>query len=668
MSETKKTAAFVGVALVIFAIGTYAAWPTPTRDTAPIAGTTLFEGFRDPLAASNLKVVSFDEAKGELEEFVVRKDDNELWTIQSKSDYPADALEQVTKAANSLIGLKVLDVQTSNPEDHDDLGVVEPDVRKLEVGDEGVGRLVTFRDRDRGTLASIIIGDAVKGEDDKRYARIPGQDPVYVVKFDPAVVSTQFQQWIEEDLLQLSSIEIDRVTVDDYEAQLGSGGRFALNRNYIYTVGQTDDGWELIQLARYGDNPLAEPDAIEPPQDQTLATTKLNDMKNALDDLKFVDVFRKPKGIGASLQADADLVQDEETVRSLVTRGFYPVTVGDADQVELMSANGEMRVTTKDGVQYLLRFGNIAGSGDQTAEETDDSSDADDVADREGVNRYLLVTTAVDQSKFPVPDAQPIPKSVEELKQQRAAARAEANPSPSQQEPADQTPPDLNAAEVEPEGEVSVDVDLSEEVDPQQSSSTDTQQIETADIPENADEAMDQIDAPESASVDGDSGSVDVASGRERDGQDEVTGQASAAGAGEGQDDTETDTEASVSDETDNEDSTDTDTDTDTGNDNDAEPELTDIEWEELLEAEQEKITKANQRLLDERRDNIEAAEQKVAQLNQRFADWYYVIPESTYRKLRVSRSDLFETPGTNAPAPTTPNGGPSFNLPGVGN
>lgn len=679
MNETKKTGIFWAVALVTLAIGSYVAWPTTTTDSAPIAGTTLFEEFKDPLAAANLKVVSFDEAKGELQEFVVRKNEGDVWTIQSKSDYPADALEQVTKAANSLIGLTVLDVQTSNVEDHDDLGVVEPDVRELEVGDEGVGRLVTFRDKDRGTLASIIVGDAVKGEPEKRYVRKPGQDPVYVVKFDPEVVTTNFQEWIEEDLLQLSSIEIEKVSVDDYEASLASGGRFSLNRNYLYSVVQEESDWRLDRLAEYGENPLEEPTPVDPPADRPLNTPKLNEMKNALDDLKFVDVYRKPKGIGATLQADAKLVEDEETVRSLVNRGFYPVTIGDADTVELMSANGEMRVATKAGVEYVLRFGNISGVGteDDVAGEDESTPQEDLEIDRDGVNRFLLVTTNVNESMFPIPDIQPIPKSVDELKAAMAAeeaaekaeaekaaaedaatsAMADAASDPQGMDPARElkvVPEPGSASESTPSEPTSSEPESSSDEMTQQDEmvneeSADEEAAAEEMVEEMADEVEEAIEVEETIEVD-------------TTGEVETSGEAEAGGTGGGQDSEQTETET--------EPETETESETPSPESADEKPSLTETEWQELLEAEQEKITKRNQRLLDKRRDDIEAAGRKVAQLNERFADWYYVIPESTYRKLRISREALFQSAdeGGGQADSGANQGGPNFSMPGIGN
>ena len=738
MSDSKKTGLFWLVAASVFAIGLYAGWPTRTLDR-PLQGTVLFEEFTDPLAAADVKVVTFDESAGQLDEFVVRKNDKNIWTIASKSDYPADALDQVTKAANALIGLKVLDVQTVNPEDHDDLGVLEPDVRRLQVGDEGVGRLVTFRDKDRGELASMIIGDAVKDEEGKRYVRRPGEDPVYVVNFDPASVTTRFEDWIEEDLLQLSSIEIQRVVAEDYEATLGGPQRFSLKRNYVYEVEQSDEGWKLVQLSEYGEGDLtSDPTPVEVGEDQTLNTSKLNDMKNALDDLKFVDAYRKPKGIGETLQADAELVKDDETVRSLMTRGFYPVSFGQSDRVEILSANGEMRVSTKDGIQYTLRFGNIASAGgdEKNAEEISDSETDDDAAiDREGVNRYLLVTTSVDETQFPAPDLQPIPASIEELKAQRGGQSESTPDGQSESSAADEAamPRDAQDGENDVDGEaegssesatsetaVMVESQVSDasKLDDAKQSRAQPTESEVEEVTETASEGSDESnqsnnsdnaaaesEMPKDASNQEEKSADDDPANSNDSGEQgdaEVQGDDQATGSGGGQageteegndsddrDESESESEPSLGDsaepasdaearntETPNVETSNVETSDAATSDRESADvptpsanEMTDQEWQELLEAEQEKITKSNQRLVDARRDSIKKASQEVAQLNARFADWFYVIPESTYRKLRVGRQDLFEK--ADEPADGEADGAaesqmPAFNIPGL--
>ena len=80
------------------------------------------------------------------------------------------------------------------------------------------------------------------------------------------------------------------------------------------------------------------------------------------------------------------------------------------------------------------------------------------------------------------------------------------------------------------------------------------------------------------------------------------------------------------------------------------------------MEAAQEKITKENQRKIDERKDKLAKAQSSVRALNARFADWYYVIPEDTYAKLTVQRTDLFEKKDDGAAdGATSGAGGPSF-------
>lgn len=299
VNEGKKTLAFWAAAAVMLGIAGWIIWPTPTVDTDQLAGNDLFEKFVDPQLAASMKIVTFDEEQGQLDTFEVRRDrESGLWNIPSRDGYPADAIEQMRTAANSLIGLKILDVQTENAEDHDDLGVAEPKLDDLEVGDEGVGRLVTFKDDSQDTLASIIIGDQDKSDPEKRYVRIPGQDPVYVVKLDQSSLTTNFEDWIESDLLKLSSIDISELEIQDYAASVGLGRQLSLTRNYTADIELDGSDWKLLQLSEYEpESPLSEPTTVEVPEGEKLNKTKLDAMKNALDDLKIVNVVRKPDGM-----------------------------------------------------------------------------------------------------------------------------------------------------------------------------------------------------------------------------------------------------------------------------------------------------------------------------------------------------------------------------------
>jgi hypothetical protein len=87
--------------------------------------------------------------------------------------------------------------------------------------------------------------------------------------------------------------------------------------------------------------------------------------------------------------------------------------------------------------------------------------------------------------------------------------------------------------------------------------------------------------------------------------------------------------------------------------------ELTDQEWAERLEAEKERINKENQRKIDLRRDRYEAAKKRVAELNARFADWYYIVSDTEFQRLKIELVDLVAKKGVGLPS-----GGPA-GLPG---
>ncbi|MEM9364700.1 MAG: DUF4340 domain-containing protein [Planctomycetota bacterium] len=626
MNEEKKTGAFWGIAAVMLAVGLFFARPASNTEDSEIGpGTPLFEEFKDPLAATSLKVVSFDEDQGQLDTFEVRRDsESGQWTIPSRSGYPADAVEQMKDAANSLVGLQILDVQTRSAEFHDELGVVEPKLDDLEVGDEGVGRLVSFRDASQKTLAGLIIGKPVKDEEGKIYVRKPGQDPVYVVKLDDSVLTTRFQDWIEDDLLQLSSIDIEEMEIKDYSTSMNLRGSVDLVRNYTAEVSLDGSTWQLDQLLEFDrDNPLAEPTLVEVDADRELNTDKINDIKNALDDLKIVNVVRKPDGMSASLKADKSLLEDTEASTSLATRGFLPVQIGPGGSAEILSANGELTATTNEGVQYVLRFGNVSGltsDEDKAAaeEEEDESTDSST-----SVNRYLLVTARVNEAQFPPPELQPVPQSIQELE---AMLGAEEEDSEEMTEVvADE--PDTEEADTT---EMAEPADASEATDPE---------LKAEEASEGQAEEVTEEPASEEPK----------AEAGEPEGEATVSDAGSATGEGQGFADDEDAEDAS--DEETPEDSNATSADDGEESEDESSDEedsedfasLTDEEKQERLEAEQEKVLKENQRLLDERKDRLAEAKRRVRELNERFADWYYVIPETTYSELRVGREDLLK-------------------------
>ena len=70
---------------------------------------------------------------------------------------------------------------------------------------------------------------------------------------------------------------------------------------------------------------------------------------------------------------------DDAASQDLRRRGFHPVPLGN-DQFDIVSNDGEAVVSMKDGVQYVLRFGEVAGidSGSDDEKKKSDASDKKD--------------------------------------------------------------------------------------------------------------------------------------------------------------------------------------------------------------------------------------------------------------------------------------------------
>ena len=575
----------------------FLAWSTTTRNYSTGISTAaariklpLFEKFADPLTAASLKIMKYDSDAEQYEEFEVAKDRNGVWTIPSHENYPADANKQMSEAANLFVGLKALNIASEKREEHKMFGVLEPDKKKEAEGGDGVGELVQFRDDKGDILADLIIGKVDATDTKKRFVRIPAEDVIYVVELNTNPLSTDFKQWIESDLLKLSSNDIEGIGIRNYSLVKTGQGTLGLSQNYDadLSFNVRDGKWQPTNLVVY-DGRVAKPREIEPTEE--VNATKLNDMKGALDNLRIVNVAKKPAGVAADLRGEK---LQESTLQALQRRGFFASQTSGTDSYELYAMNGDLQVTLKDGVQYLLRFGNGAGASFEPVE-TEETKEGE--APKEvSINRFLLVTTRLDESKFPPPDLERVPETVEELKAMEAAKKAALQPAV----PVEPMPTEPPAAEP------------------------------AATEPANADPAKPAGDMPAEEKPAGDEPTKDpVARSQDAKGSARLVSFQDPAPPAE----------------------------------------LSDEEWKERLEAERERITKENQRKIDQRNDRMAVGKKRVAELNARFADWYYIVSDSEFKRLKIELADLITKKGVGLPAPPSsglPGSLPGLNIPGL--
>ncbi|MBL6713079.1 MAG: DUF4340 domain-containing protein [Pirellulales bacterium] len=409
-TATKTTLLYLVVGFGLLLTGWWVQPRFQARSIKAELQSVLFPKLEDVAQAGSLEIVSYNEELAELSPFKVVKTGG-VWVLPAHDNYPADAQEHLAAAATELIDMKPLDVMSESPADHETFGVIEPDPQKIEAGMTGVGKLLEIRDEAGTALARLVVGKedrqpagAAGGTRLLRFVRISGQDPVYRVEIDTSKLTTRFGDWIEKDLLKLSPWDVRNVTLDDYAlAAVQAEGRMMVEQQRQSRVqlayNDQDAEWSLTSLEVFNpEDSTAEPEMVTLGDDQELDTAKLNDLRNALGDLKIIDVARKPAGLTADLEAEASFLDDDEAVRSMQQRGFLPLSSG-----EILSTDGETVVGMKDGVEYVLRFG-AGTSVVQTGE------DAGEVGERSEVpGRYLLVMARFNESLLEKPVLEPVP-------------------------------------------------------------------------------------------------------------------------------------------------------------------------------------------------------------------------------------------------------------------
>ncbi|MBN1396277.1 MAG: DUF4340 domain-containing protein [Pirellulales bacterium] len=436
MNETTKTLTFVALAAVVALVVIFTLPKAQMIDPEDQRGKPLYPDFDDPLAVTGVEIVKYNEESAEVISFEVAQKEvkgKTRWVIPSHYDYPADAKDRVADAASALMGLRIFEVAGDQRGDQQEFGVVEPDPKKLRVGATGVGDRVVMRDAEGKTLLDLVIGKKARTDQDakataeQRYVRKVGENPIYVVELNTSALSTKFDDWIERNLLDIQSWDVRRLWLRDYSVDELNG---ALIQRGEIRVSYDDAGkerWKLIEDLKFA---AGKWEPVKPAEDEELNTDKLNEMLAALDDLKIVDVSPKPAGLSADLKADADFINRDEAVESLARKGFFVAKLND--RVELFSNEGEVRVTMKDGVEYVLRFGEIAtGSAPVETEKSAEGEPGKD-ADK-GVNRYLFVMTEfnpeiIPKPQFePLPDEAPSPQAAKEAPEQPKEAAAEGD-------------------------------------------------------------------------------------------------------------------------------------------------------------------------------------------------------------------------------------------------
>ncbi len=625
MNEPVKTMTFFGVAILIGAV----AWLTSPGASSVEEKTdfreNIFPNFTDSTLVGSLEVVSLQDDKVNIEPFSVQLKDG-VWTIPSHSGYPADAEDQVVKAAGTLIDLSIVKVVSKNKssETYRRYGVMEPTAQNLlQYGSDSIGIHATMKDRKGEPLADLIIGKKVEENAELRYVRAVGQDRVVTVKIDPDKLSTRFDDWIETDLLKLSGTsDIRRVDLKDYSVAVTPQRYLEINEGSEITLSYDDEKskWNVEDLKQRAANSDKLVDAKLKPEEE-LNDDTLRDLRDALGDLKIINVDRKPEAFRNSLAQDGKVKPSREAALSLQSRGFYLLPADDDNRpMTIKSTDGEVECTMKDGVRYVLRFGNVESlesSSDKESSDdnkpgdkkTGDDTDDDDDDDEPKLNRYLFVMAEFDPSIIPVPEyeALPVAKPAKTEPEKTEPAKTEPEKTePEKTEPAKAVPEKTEPAKSEPK-KTETDKPAPAQDKAAGDGKTDgpaaTDSTTTGDQPRGGIQFVSTGDEPAEEGV-----SDSVSDGAS---DDRSTAQEKPAAEGDAKAAPKDDAKTKAD------------------------------EAKKKLEAEIDRVTKANESKKKAYEKQLAAGKKHVKDLNERFADWYYVISDDVYKKIHLGRDDI---------------------------
>ncbi len=330
-------------------------------------GQEFYPDFTDPTKATSLTVSVIDPDEIKPLEFSVKQASNGQWVIPSHHDYPADAADQLAKTASSIIGIKRGAMISRWNSDHTKYGVVDPVTDSVSVDQiDGIGKRVTIGGPDDTTLASYIVGKKYEDSNDQYYVRHPNEDETYIAQLD-INLTTKFGDWVNTDLLDITSSDVLRLDLNDYsfdEIQ----GTITGNVQSVLSRATSGDDWQLEGIN-------AETEQVN--------NTSITDTLNTLANLEIVGVRPKQPGLTADLQIDRQALKSQRDLdrlsSDLLSRGFILQPNRENQEIlELISREGEMFVGAADGLLYRLYFGRAFTGSNEDLEfgmSSDDSND-----------------------------------------------------------------------------------------------------------------------------------------------------------------------------------------------------------------------------------------------------------------------------------------------------
>ena len=295
------------------------------------------------------------------------------WRIPSHHNYPADGEDRLAKTARTLIGVKRGAVASRVAADHERFGVVDP---LGEASDtlKGRGQRLTLMKDSEIAVADLIIGKKLPEGENRYYVRHPEEKETYITELE-VDISTKFSDWVEADLLKLDRDDLTKLEAKSTKVD---GRSFSEVVDATLSRANSTDDWALSELNE---------ETEEVNKDDVTA------MVNVLDNLKLSGVRRKPELAGKPiLQGDLSIAvppsaaNNRQVVNQIIdmvqsslnSKGFLVYQNHEDNDFRLYAKAGELVASLKDGVRFHMSFGNEFEGSDDEIEIGGTTAEADD--------------------------------------------------------------------------------------------------------------------------------------------------------------------------------------------------------------------------------------------------------------------------------------------------
>lgn len=334
-----------------FAAASYP-WPEAVTQNAQVS-KPLFENY-ETSAVRGIEVIAYDSERSDIQRIRIKRS-GQNWIIPQKNGFDVTGDQRVLEVTRALNDRTVLEVNSDSQTDHVNFGVVDPSDVGVTTARSRLGTKLVLSDRDKKTIAHVIVGDQVKNSPGKYYARVPGKPTIYTIEFEKKMLATDFSQWVDPNLLKLPVDASSGFAISEFSINRHRTDRATKKDEPLYEATyeiNDQQALELVALSVGGDESDSEDLSSALPRGFTESAVR------SLFGLKPTDVEKQNKAVIEFLK-QTEKGDDEKLVSQLAERGFIYAGFDNGGH-RFTGTNGELSILRSDGVRFTLVIGELA--------------------------------------------------------------------------------------------------------------------------------------------------------------------------------------------------------------------------------------------------------------------------------------------------------------------